>query len=80
VTSHSRDPRDETKAVRITATAGPTAAHETTGTSEDTNKSRDARICGNNISKRDDKASKDASNTWDASSTPLSNRNKRRKN
>ena len=38
--------RDETAAVRKTATAGPTAAQDTTGTSGYTNNSRETRIGG----------------------------------
>jgi hypothetical protein len=42
----SRDPGDETTAIRKTATAGPAAAQETTGKSGDANNSRDTRFGG----------------------------------
>ncbi len=48
----SRYPRNETTAVRITATAGLTAAQETTEKSGDANNSNNAKIVGDTISKR----------------------------
>jgi hypothetical protein len=73
-----RYPRNETTAVRITATAGLTAVQETTEKSGDANNSNNAKIVGDTIRKRVVNNSRDASNSreqatkcaknsWDAS-------------